>query len=163
MAKISVQQRRILAGQCPRCGKEAAPYRLCYDHRQEVRLIRCLKKGARVGALSQTWDHRYSIVKNPDPGANRKWSKNSTLVALPESDGRSRPRLRGISVDVEAILLRVIENIGRPCTIEEIKQAWGRLRSKRSASLSTDLSVIIAASDKRKRKMEKRALSGRAK
>jgi len=60
-------------------------------------------------------------------------------------------------VDFEETLYKVIERIGRPCTIEEIQKAWGGLRSRRSSPLASDLATIIAAKDKRERKMAKRA------
>ena len=157
MSKQPISQTRILAGQCPLCGKEAAPYRLCYDHRQAARLGRCLAKGVRVGSLLKTWDNRYSINKTSPADAQKKWSRNSTKVILPETDRRARPRLRGTSVDVEETMLKIIERIGRPCTIEEISEAWGRLRDRRSSPLPSDLATIISAKDKRERKMKKLA------
>lgn len=152
--KTPLQQKRILAGQCPLCGKEAAPYRLCYDHRFGQRLVRNLKKGVRVGALKIDLLKRYTIA---DDSKTQEWCKNSTKIVLPKSDRRGRPRLRGIQVDIEETLLKIIERIGRPCTIEEITAAWGRLRDRRSAPLASDLATIIAAKDKRERRMAKRA------
>jgi hypothetical protein len=152
--KVPIAQQRILAGQCPLCGKEAAPYRLCWDHRFDQRLRRSLKRGVRLGALKMDALKRYTVSDGDKKG---EWAKHATQVILPESDKRGRPRLRNISVDVEATLTKVIERIGRPCTIEEISAAWGRLRSKRSQPLAADLATIIAADDKRARKMAKRA------
>lgn len=151
--KISLAQRRIAAGQCPRCGKEAAPYRLCYDCRFSNRVNRSLRKGVRLGALKQDNLKRYYL----GDGDTNRWVKWGTKIVLPESDKRGRPKLRGISVDVEETLVKVIERIGRPCTIEEIKEAWGKLRDKRSAPLPSDLATIIAAKDKREAKLKRRA------
>jgi len=153
--KTPLQQPRILAGQCPLCGKEAAPFRLCYEHRFSDRINRALKKGVRLGALRKDHLQRYFIGDESKSKQFRRWG---TPLHLPESDKRGRPRLRGISVDVDATLLAIIERIGRPCTIEEITAAWGKLRDKRSSPLASDLATIIAAKDKRETKMAKRAL-----
>lgn len=160
--KTPLQQQRILAGQCPLCGKEAAPYRLCWDHRQLARLDRVLKKGERYDFFNsekRSDGKRYwTVGKKNDDATLALVSRWSTPIILPETDRRGRPRLRGISVDVEATLVAVIRRIGRPCTIEEISAAWGKLRDKRSSPLASDLATIIAAKDKRVKKMAKRAL-----
>ena len=159
--KQSLARRRILAGQCPLCGKEAAPYRLCWTHRQQGRITRLLKRGGKYGVIKSERrpDGLYFSAGDriDDPEAKRLWYRWSTDWNLPESDRRGRPRLRGISVDVETTLVEVIRRIGRPCTIEEITEAWGRLRDRRSSPLSSDLATIIAAKDKREAKMRKRA------
>lgn len=95
--------------------------------------------------------------KIDDTGAKRQLDKWQTPWHLPETDKRGRPRLRGISVDVEATLVAVIERIGRPCALEEILSAWGKLRDRRTAPLASDLATIIAAKDKREAKMKRRA------
>lgn len=159
MAKILVKD-RVSNGLCPQCGKEAAPYRLCYDCRQLGRLTRALEKGRRLGvlnALGRGKNALWAINKNAPPGAEERMGKWGTPWHLPDSDGRSAPRLRGIRVDVEATLIKVVEFIGRPATTDEIVQAWGRLRDKRSSPLPNDLGRIIAAADKRARKAAKRA------
>jgi hypothetical protein len=152
--KISLQQQRILAGQCPLCGNEAAPYRLCYNHRLSARMNRTLKRGVRLGALKIDNLHRYSIGTGDNDG---RWGKWGTKIVLPESDKRGRPKLRGIQVDVEETLVKIMERIGRPCTVDEISAAWGKLRDRRYSPLASDLATIIAARDKRARKMERRA------
>jgi hypothetical protein len=154
--KTPLQQKRILAGQCPLCGKEAAPFRLCYDHRFSGRLNRSLKRGVRLGALKIDNLRRYSIG---DGDKEHRWGKWGTAIVIPETDKRGRPRLRGIQVDIEETLVQIVKRIGRPCTIEEISAAWGRLRDKRSSPLASDLATIIAAKDKRDRKMIRRAKS----
>jgi hypothetical protein len=160
--KMPIQQKRILAGQCPLCGKEAAPYRLCWDHRQEARLVRCLKRGEKhdyFNSEKRSDGKRYWTVggKADDPDTKREMSKWSIPIVPSETDRRHRPRLRGISVDVEATIYKVMERIGRPCTVEEITVAWGKLRDRRSSPLASDLAQIVAAKDKRERKMAKRA------
>ncbi len=157
-----LQQTRILAGQCPLCGKEAAPFRLCYDHRQEGRLVRSLKRGERheyFNSEKRADGKRYWTVgkKINDPDIRNYMGKWSIPLHLPESDRRGRPRLKGIPVDVEALLIAIITQIDRPCTIEEITAAWGKLRDRRSSPLASDLATIIAAKDKREAKMAKRA------
>lgn len=157
---MGIREDRIAKGQCPNDGKEAAPYRLCFDCRQQLRINRSLNRGARLGALTVLGTGAaalFSINKNASEGANRQWGKWSTKVILPENDGRGKPRLRGQRVDVEATLIKVIEFIGRPCTIDEISEAWGRLRSKRTSPLASDLACIIRAADKRKRRAAKLA------
>lgn len=156
----SVKQERLAKGQCPQCGKEAAPYYLCYGCRQSVRITRCLKRGARLGAISVMGSGPkalYSIPKGRTDDAKREWGKWSTKVALPETDGRSKPRIRNIRIDVEKTLLNVIGFIGRPCTIGEITEAWGKLRTKRDAPLANDLGRIIVAAEKRSAKLARRA------
>jgi hypothetical protein len=159
--KTPLQQQRILAGQCPLCGKEAAPFRLCYNHRQEARLVRCLKRGEKYeyfNSEKRADGKRWWTVgtKVHDPDTKREMSKWSIPIVLPETDRRGRPRLRGISVDIEATLVAIVTRIGRPCTIEEITKAWGRLRDRRSSPLASDLATIIAAKDKRERKLARR-------
>jgi hypothetical protein len=104
---------------------------------------------------------RYWTVgaKVDDPAVQEYMGKWAAPINLPETDRRGRPRLRGISVDVEATLVAIVGRIGRPCTLEEITEAWGRLRDRRSSPLPSDLAVIIAAKDKRERKMAKRRRS----
>lgn len=155
-AKIAVKD-RVANGLCPTCGKEAAPYYLCWYCRGRQRLVRCLKRGVRHGVLSETIDHRFALVAGYTQEQSRQWGKWSTKLILPESDGRGRPRLRGIRVDVDGTLMRVIAFIGRPCTIDEIVKAWGRLRDKRNAPLASDLGSIIQAADRRARKNARRA------
>lgn len=156
---------RVAHGLCPACGKEAAPYRFCFDCRQMQRLTRSLKRGVQHGVL-QFMGGATRLTKNTliwkgakfdDEAAKKELRKWSTPVVLPESDGRSKPRLRGITVDVEATLLKVMGFIGRPCTIDEIISAWGKLRDRRSAPLAHDLGRIIVADERRKAKNARRA------
>lgn len=164
MTKIAAKD-RVANGLCPNCGKEAAPYRLCFDCRQSVRFTRALKRGARHGVL-QFMGGGTRLTKNTliwkgdkfdDQAAKKAWHKWSVPMVPREDDGRARPRIRGIRIDVEATLIKVVEFIGRPATIDEILTAWGRLRGKRNAPLPNDISRIIVAADKRARKAAKRA------
>jgi hypothetical protein len=158
-ARIAVKD-RVAHGLCPACGNEAAPYRLCYECRQKARLDRGLKKGVRLGVLNVLGAGKnamWSLNKGASTEATERWKKWGTPWHLPETDGRSKPRLRGMRVDVEATLIRVIEFIARPCSLEEILSAWGKLREKRSSPLPNDLGRIIVAADKRARKAARRA------
>lgn len=154
-AKIAVKD-RVAHGLCPQCGKEAAPYRLCWNCRTQGRVRRALKKAVRYGAVRTDGKRYWSGDKADDPAVRAQLRKWDTPFVLPESDGRGKPRVRGIRVDVEATLYKVIEFIGRPCTIEEIMAAWGRLRDKRTNPLPVDLGRIITAEDKRARKAARR-------
>jgi len=152
-----VRQERVAKGQCPNDGSEAAPYLLCWSCRLKQRLGRSLKRGAKLGAIKKDILNRYSIDKTDDGTRTIQWGKWGTPIVLNEDDGRGRPRLRGTRIDIEATIHRVMEFIGRPCTIEEIMAAFGRLRAKRSDPLPADLARIIVADEKRHRKAAKRA------
>lgn len=149
---------RIAKGQCPTCGKEAAPYLLCWSCRLRPRVDRAMARGVKTGAVVQLPGDFFGLPKGgADPKADREWEKWSTPIVLDENDGRGKPRLRGIRVDVGATLLEVMRHIGRPAHMEEILAAWGRLRSKRTDPLAGDLGRLIVADEKRARKLAKRA------
>lgn len=146
------QQERILRGQCPNCGEEAAPYYLCHKCRFRGKIVRVLNRGRNVGGFVAKRDGRSLLWSLGDE------SKLDTIKYRPDAkdgDKRLEPRLRGIRVDVESTLIEVIRYAKRPCTLEEILSAWGRLRSRRESPLAADLACIIAAEDKRKRKAER--------
>jgi len=152
---------RISKGLCPQCGKEAAPYRLCHDCRQKRRLTHSLRRGTKFGVVEKIGiGHATMWRKGPkinDDEACKQYKKWGTLINLPETDGRAKPRVQGIRINVEATLIEVVRAMGRPCTIEEITEAWGRLRAKRADPLAGDIARIIAANDKRQRRAAKRA------
>ena len=119
--KRTVQQERIANGLCPRCGEEAAPYRLCYKHRFEAKLVRGLKRMASVNSITvQKIGGKlyYSPGSRPDAYKALRWSEPKS-----EADGRYRPRIGRVPVDVEKTIIRIIEQTGRPCTFEEIMAA----------------------------------------
>lgn len=155
-----LRQERIAAGQCPNCGKEAAPYYLCADCRLLNSLTRVLRKGERAGAFRVAKDGRSKRWFPGDPAAMDRLVAGSRPFPGAE-DGRRAPRLRGRRIDIEGTLLQVIQRIGRPCTIEEILAAWGKLRDRRTTPLAADLACIVAAQDKRRRKAEKRVAIAR--
>jgi len=151
---MTLAQDRVLRGQCPNCGEEAAPYRLCGACRLKTKIIRIMRRGAKVGGFKidkQGRENLYSIA-DAEKLHTIQWRADPK-----HDDRRSDPRLHGIRIDVEATLLEVVRFIGRPCTIEEITAAWGRLRAERTTPLPIDLARIIRAADKRKRKAEKAA------
>lgn len=147
---------RIAKGLCPSCGAEAAPYLLCWICRLKPRLTRVLARGVKSGALKRSFDDYFSIGDQSE-AATREWEKWQTPLHLDENDGRGKPRIRGLRVDVDATLIAVMQHIGRPCTIDEIVAAWGKLRSRRVDPLAGDLGRLIVADAKRARKLALRA------
>lgn len=158
---MSLAEDRIAKGQCPTCGKEAAPYRLCYDCRWKGRMLRMLKRGAKVGCLSETKgpgrQSLWSIADGNSSEKRREWDKWQTGWHLKETDRRGLPMIRGIRIDIDATLMATIVYIGRPCAVEEIMAAFGRLRDRRSDPLPVDLACIIKAQEKRERRAAKAA------
>jgi len=149
-------EERIARGQCPECGKEAAPFRLCFDCRQIQRIRRSAKRLAKDGQITITKRGKhllYHSIQGVNKPVDERWA---TSWNPPEDDLRFRPKLRGTRVDVDRTLIEVMKHIGRPCTIEEIMAGWGKLRAKRSAPLAADLARIVAAEDKRKSRNAKR-------
>lgn len=116
-----------------------------------------LNRGHKLGALSKTGQGRNALWgrgKNINDNG-LKWG--TTPIVPSDTDGRGKPRLRGIRVDVDRTLIAVVRILGRPGTIEEIMAAWGRLRDKRSSPLASDLATIIKAADRRARRSAKYA------
>lgn len=160
----SMQRQRVLNGQCPTCGKDAAPYRLCSDHRALASISRLLNRWEKAGA----------VTKSRDGGANR-WkatpNMHEVIAELPVrkmplweggDDARTRPRLRGMPVDVEATVVDILRNMGRPASVEEIQAAWGRLRGERKhGSLAADIGRIIEAQRRRDERAARRAHNAR--
>jgi hypothetical protein len=157
-----LQRRRVLAGQCPNCGKDAAPYRFCVDHRALQSLGRAMERMRKAGVLSKTKTGRANAWY-ATPGST------AALAAMPRTamplwgegradDKRLQPKLRGVRVDVEQTLIDILRGIGRPASVEEIQAAWGRLRGERKhGSLAADIKVIIAAKRAREAKALRRA------
>lgn len=156
MTPKEYRQARIAKGLCPSCGKEAAPFYLCWDCRQMQRIHRAGKRLAHEGVILNYKENGRVMFKLAPGGLDKpvdnRWA---TTVIPPKDDRRFSPKLRGARVNVEATLVEVIRHIGRGCTIEEIMAGWGRLRDKRTSPLAHDLARIIAADDKRKRKAAK--------
>ena|SRR5882724_3867424 len=102
--KTPIQQQRILAGQCPLCGKEAAPFRLCYDHRQRSRMDRCIKKGVRTGALEMDILKRIKLAPH-DPKARLAWEKIVPSCVSPQP-------IKGVS----RVCTASVWTLKKPCT-----------------------------------------------
>jgi ribosomal protein S27AE len=145
---------RVAKGQCPHCGAEAAPYYMCGKCRFTEKLRRTLRRGERAGAVTWEPDGRSKrwVLKSGDA-----WDRAGWGAEPKEGDSRLAPRLRGMRIDVERTLIEVMRFIGRPCTEQEIVEAWGKLRANRTDPLPIDLGRIIAADSKRARKMARRA------
>lgn len=157
----SIRQERAAKGLCPNCGKEAAPYYLCAECRFKAKIIRVMNRVEKAGALRKErrgrdtmWSMAYwgndRLTKEDVDGIIEKmrWHPDPK-----EGDGRLRPRLGKIPVDVEKELFALMTEMARPATIEEIVAAWGRLREKRrTSSAAGDLARIIEAQRKRERK-----------
>ena len=150
---MSRAQERIAKGQCPRCGEEAAPYYLCGKCRFKGQVVRVLERAAKYGGFTRERrkDGVYYGIGDKAALDAIKWRPDPK-----EGDKRLAPRLRGMRVDIERTLVEIIRYTGRPCTLEEITAAWGKLRAKRDAPLAADLSRIIIAEDRRKAKAAKR-------
>lgn len=168
VVKQSLQRTRILAGQCPTCGKDAAPYRLCGEHRQLASLSRGLKRLAKAGAVIRSQNGRNAawtaapnmmeIAKAVGFGPFPLWGEGKG-----ENDRRIQPRLGGMRVDVEKTPINILLSMGRPATLDEIQAAWGRLRGERKhLSLANDIAYIIESGRKRREKQARRALRLRA-
>jgi hypothetical protein len=151
---MTLRQDRLARGLCPNCGKEAAPYFLCGDCRFKAKIVRVLNRGGKVGGF-----------KKERRGRAVYWSIGNeaaldTLVWRPdpkEGDRRSRPRLGRVPVLVENELVKLIESMDRPATLEEIMEAWARLREKRrTSSAAGDMAKIIEAKRRRERRQQKR-------
>ena len=76
---------------------------------------------------------------------------------LSEARRLLKSALDEMQVDVGSLIVDILRGIGRPCSEQEIIEAWGRLRASRTTPLATDLGKIIVANDKRARRNAKRA------
>jgi hypothetical protein len=150
---MSTRRERAAKGLCPACGEEAAPYYLCAKHRFEQQIVRRLERGAREGGF-----------KKEGRGQSALWSIGSeaALDAMvwrdpKDGDKRFRPRLGRIPVEVEDELVKLLHNLGRPASIDEIVAAWGQLREKRKAgTIAANMAQIIAAQQRREARNAKR-------
>ena len=161
---MSLAKERVSKGLCPRCGKEAAPYYLCPEHRQSDSLARQMKRLENHGFC-------YSVKK----GRDLWWTGNKAMdnvkpqdvMRCPpvpvwgegkgQEDGRLRPRMRGIPTDVEATLIELFKHEKQGLTTEEVIEAWGRLRVRPGRdSAAADMKHIIIAARRRKDRASKR-------
>ena len=150
---------RVAAGLCPKCGNEAAPYYLCGKCRDMERLRRALWAGVKSGDLTEEkrgsksyWGASDALRRGEQSNVN--WARGFELSS---DDRRFQPRIGRIRVDVDRTLIDIMQRIGRPCAIEEVYAAWGRLRARRTGPVAGDLASIIAADDKRARRLARNA------
>lgn len=150
---------RIDHGMCPECGKEAAPYYLCFECRKLGSMRRMLTRMADLGIIEKIKRHkgRFDAFKSVESGkrvANFAW--NQTLWDMPAEDARRKPRINRRPIDLDETLFGIFREAGHPLQMEEIYEAWGRLRSKRKhGTLAGDMAAIIAARRRREARAEK--------
>lgn len=149
------QQERIANGLCPKCGEPAAPYRLCGMCRMQQRLGRALDRMERDGTVSVTLQGRHKAYTfNEGRELDKRWT---TPVVPNEGDKRFRPRLAGVPVNVEETIIRIFRELGRPLSVDEVMQAWGRLRADRKrVSVVADVRALVDAQQRRERRAAKR-------
>ena len=156
------KQFRVDHGMCPECGREAAPYYLCGQHRTLGAMTRMLNRMANRRTIKKEKVGRanhWSILKGGAEVADFQWAKSA--FEMEASDKRLRPRLNRRPVDLDETLHEIFITAGKPLLMEEIYAAWGKLRSKRkSASLAGDMAAIIQAERRRAERNAKRAARG---
>lgn len=151
-------------GLCPVCGDEAAPWYLCWNHRQVNSIRRICNKFAERGVVIKSKDGSGNLYKAaPDMEAKYaqyRWAKYD-FGNMPESDKRLRPRLNRRPVDLDETLLQIFRDSDRPLSEEEVIVAWGKLRSKRkTGTLAGDMTKLIRAQRRREARNAKRARVG---
>lgn len=151
-------QERVDNGLCPQCGEEAAPYRLCFKCRHINRFRRSLHRLERHGVVTARREGGKILWKlvpeKRDEPLDNRWQ---TPINPPDSDRRFRPRIGGIPVNVEAQIFKLVEQFDRPFSLDEVVQAWGRLRGekRKRGSAAADVRAILAAEEKRRRRAAK--------
>lgn len=152
---LSKQQDRILRGLCPRCGKEAAPYYYCSDHRFEGQIVSRLRRTDKAGATvsEKRQGKRYYRIGRAEAFDEMIWRDPKS----PEKDRRFLPRLRRLPVDIETALIELLREADKPCTEQEIVFLWGALRRKSNkGELNQAVRAIYAAQERRKLRSQKR-------
>jgi hypothetical protein len=151
-------EERLASGLCPQCGAEAAPYRLCARCREINIFRRGLKKLAGGGVVHEEkkngklWFTAGDFSKAEDVRLSFAFEGSKG-----DDDGRYRPRLGRIPVNVETEIFKIFEAFGRPVTMEEILAAWGKLREDRKhATVAGDVTALIAAQRRRQARAQKR-------
>lgn len=153
------KQYRIDHGLCPTCGKEAAPYYLCWDHRSIRSLTNVLNKGVGLGIFEaekkngrNTYFRRGPRIYDPNVHLTGTY-----LWDMDPDDKRLRPRMGRRPIDLDETLIGIFETAGKPLTMDEIMFAWGSLRNRRkTASLAGDMTAIVLAQRKRDERAAKR-------
>lgn len=163
-AKQTAKERRVYRvehGLCPECGKEAAPYYLCHDHRSLGMIRRMMNKAAERGIVQKSRRGRDTCYAIPPGWCGNKfedfdWGKSG--FDMDPDDKRLRPRMGQRPIDIDETLLGIFHAAGKPLQMDEIYAAWGKLRSKRKTeTLAGDMAAIIAAQRKRQAKGERLA------
>ena len=150
----TVQQERVAKGLCPTCGKEAAPYYLCADHRLTGKIERILRRVHAAGGVTR---EKRGVKAYWSMGDREAWDRLAWRPDPKDGDKRLRPRIRGVPVDVEATVIEIMRSLDRPCTTEEIVAAWGRLRTERQhATVAGDVAALIEAQRRREARNAKR-------
>lgn len=153
---MGVQQERLSNGLCPTCGEKAAPYYHCGKCRFTNKIRRVTRKAERLGGLvieKSSEDRRMNLYSHKSTEA---WRAGNWRDDPKENDGRYRPRLRKIPVDVEKTLIQLFHDNGNPLTEDEIFSAWGKLRTTKNGTVIQDLTNLIRAERHRKAKAERR-------
>lgn len=159
MATVLTKQ-RIAKGLCPRCGKEAAPYYLCDHCRGIDGISRMLKLMAKREVVTSEKRGRHTYWKI-DPRYNEaldNFTWRPRMWDLKDSDRRRKPRFRGVPIEIENAVRAALTMLDRPASIEEIMEAWAKLKtSNRDGTIESNLVEIIVSKNKRAEKLARRA------
>lgn len=155
---MTLAQDRASRGLCPQCGKEAAPYYLCADHRTIAMIRNFLNQAAERGAVTKEKRGNKIYWSPRDIAAfdQIKWHPRGSELST--NDKRLRPRLGRVPVEIDKELLRLACDIGHPFTSEEMVAAWGRLREQRKGgTIAGNMAAIIQAQRRREKRNARRA------
>jgi hypothetical protein len=153
---MSIRKDRAAKGLCPDCGGEAAPYYLCDRCHTTRQVRRFLVKAESAGAVDLYRERGVRMVRSV--GGAREWEAACSLRPNALDLGeRGAPRMRGVPVDIQTELLRILSRAGRPVTVEEIAETWVRLRRRPDRSATAGVKALIDAEDKRARKRARNA------
>jgi DNA-binding MarR family transcriptional regulator len=160
---LNPRKERAAKGLCPECGAEAAPYYLCGTCRMARKLGAILRAGVRDGLVETVPDDghdrrkRYRLRPEARGLSEREINERWRYRETDPGDRRNLPRLRGVPVDVERELANMLASSGRGLTIEEIREAWVRLRPRKGRPAATAMAAMIRAEDKRARRRARNA------
>lgn len=154
---MSIRKERSAKGLCPNCGEMAAPYYLC-DRCHTLR---------QVGKFCRARPDVFTYEACPEDRRKRQIGLTPYGMTKPEEVAwlrpneldlgeRGRPKLGGVPVDVLTEVIGILVRNGRPMTEEQIAEAWVKLRPRKGAgSVAENMARIIAANDKRARRLER--------
>jgi hypothetical protein len=154
---VTLAKERAEKGLCPQCGKEAAPYYLCADHRTIAMVGRAMNRAEKYGGVTKEKRGGKAYWRIRDMAAiEGNWRPCGW--DLDPNDKRLRPRLGRVPIEVDRELLRLAYDMGCPFTTEEIIAAWGRLREQRKAgTIAGNMAAIIKAQRRRDERNARRA------